>query len=196
MNISLFSSSLAFLITVFVSWCNDVMTRPRGDPDPVNTLPSPVSGDQAMAPAPIPGYWLLIVTPRPRYYLSRWTVFWSMNVVYIVLNWIQCPISQSLVKLMKSYESFVKGWICWLRKWSEGDLPTFERIWWDFWKIDLLDALAAAQTNLGHLAQRRGNGTGKLYLLNHFRSFYRFGHVSPYYNHIKTLAASDVNTWI
>ena len=127
-----------------------------------------------MAPAPIPGYWLLIVTPRPRYcwsratHLPRWTLSsWSLNVGCTFCCIQQYQISQSLVKLVKSYESFVKGWICWLRKWSEGDLPTFERIWWDFWKIDLLDAsAAAAQTNPWHLAQGKWNR--KNYLLNHF----------------------------
>ena len=153
-----------------------------------------------MAPAPIPGYWLLIVTPRPRYCWSRATYLDSFLLVteccvYILLNWIsiqQYQISQSLVKLVKSYESFVKGWICWLRKWSEGDLPTFERIWWDFWKIDLLDAsAAAAQTNPWHLAQGKCEQE-KLFA----QSLFTVGHVSPHYNHIKTLAASDVNTWI
>ena len=38
---------------------------------------------------------------------------------------------------------------------------------WDFWKIDLLDAsAAAAQTNPWHLAQGKWNR--KNYLLNHF----------------------------
>lgn len=152
---------------------NDVMIHPQGDPAPVNTLPSSVSGDQRWLRLRYRDIDCWLSHPAPAIaghetHICQDGLFpghWMLGVHFVELH--QYQISQSLVKLVKSYESFVKGWICWLRKWSEGDLPTFERIWWDFWKIDLLDAsAAAAQTNPWHLAQGKWNR--KNYLLNHF----------------------------
>ena len=146
---------------------------------------------RAMAPAP--GYWLLIVTPHPPPLLFVKMDCFLVNeccVHYVELN----PMSN----ISKSCETHEKLWkFCerldlLVKKMVRG---RFADIWEDlmgFLENRFTWCFGCCSTDKHAREMEQEN----LYLLNHFRSFYRFGHVSPYYNHIKTLAASDVNTWI
>ena len=181
---------------------NDVMIHPQGDPDPVNTLPSSVSGDQRWLrlryrdidcwlshPAPAiaghephicqnglfpPGHWLLCVHFVE---LNKYTAISNISK--------SCETREKLWKFCERLDLLVKKMV----------RGRFADIWEDLmgflenrftWCFGCCSTDKPMALGAGEMEQE------KLFA----QSLFTVGHVSPHYNHIKTLAASDVNTWI